>query len=47
MDIPEIYRDNTVTGIGHTDEHGNTDTSSGELQSGSGTINHTVVDRKK
>jgi hypothetical protein len=37
---------NTITGIGHTDEYSNTDTSSGELQSGSGTINHTVVDRK-
>jgi hypothetical protein len=46
VDIPEDLQDNTVTGIGHTDEHTNEDTSSGELQSGSGTINHTVVDRK-
>ena len=46
VDIPDDLQDNTTTGIGHTDEHSNTDTSSGELQSGSGTINHTVVDRK-
>ena len=46
VDIPDDLQDNTITGIGHTDEYSNTDTSSGELQSGSGTINHTVVDRK-
>ena len=46
VDIPDDLQDNTITGIGHTDEHTNEDTSSGELQSGSGTINHTVVDRK-
>lgn len=46
VDIPNDLQDNTITGIGHTDEYSNTDTSSGELQSGTGTINHTVVDRK-
>ena len=46
VDIPNDLQGNTITGIGHTDEYSNTDTSSGELQSGSGTINHTVVDRK-
>jgi hypothetical protein len=46
VDIPDDLQDNTITGIGHTDEYSNTDTSSGELQSGSGNINHTVVDRK-
>jgi hypothetical protein len=46
VDIPDDLQDNTITGIGHTDEYINEDTSSGEMQSGSGTINHTVVDRK-
>lgn len=46
VDIPDDLQDNTATGIGHTDEHSNTDTSSGELQSGEGNIKHTVVDRK-
>jgi len=46
VDIPDDLQDNTITGIGHTDEYSNTDTSSGEMQSGEGTINHTVVDRK-
>lgn len=46
VDMPEDLQDNTVTGIGHTEEHSNEDTSSGELQSGAGNINHEVVDRK-
>lgn len=46
VDIPEDLQDNSVTGIGHTDEYSNEDTSSGELQSGEGTVNHEVVDRK-
>lgn len=51
VDIPEDLQDTVVTGIGHTEETTNSGDSGDSqdtnyLQSGSGTINHEITDRK-
>lgn len=49
VDIPEDLQDTVVTGIGHTEETTNSNEDNqdtNDLQSGSGTINHEITDRK-
>lgn len=49
VDIPEDLQDKPVTGIGHTEETSNSNEDNqdtNDLQSGSGTINHEITDRK-